>query len=182
MSEPHVDELSALKQRADVMGIPYSNKIGIETLKERINEALEGKSPEGETKPAESRNAKRMRIRDEQLKLVRCRITNMNPAKRELNGEIITFSNKYVGNIRRFIPFGEQTDNGFHIEQCLYNVLKERKFIQIRERTDRRTNTPIISQREMNEFALEILPPLTEQELKDLAQAQLAAGSLDSAA
>ena len=37
-----VDELTLLKQRAATLGISFSNNIGAETLKERINEKLNG--------------------------------------------------------------------------------------------------------------------------------------------
>jgi len=187
-------ELSMLKQRADMMGIKYSNRIGIEALREKINAKLEGRSEEptegAENETQEQVNALapdkpvkketlRQKLHREQMKLVRLRITNMNPKKANIPGEIITVGNRYLGTVRKYIPFGEATENGYHVPYCLYQLLKNRKFLHIREIKDRRTGTNRIETSWVREFALEELPPLTEAELKDLAIAQAAAGNID---
>ena len=73
------EELTLLKQRADIMGIKYSNNIGIDTLKSKINEKLEASSLKFE----ETKNKIQMRkkLQDEQLKLVRIKLQVMNPSK-----------------------------------------------------------------------------------------------------
>ena len=73
------EELTLLKQRADLMGIKYSNNIGIDTLKSKINEKLEASSLKFE----ETKNKIQMRkkLQDEQLKLVRIKLQVMNPSK-----------------------------------------------------------------------------------------------------
>lgn len=177
-----VDELTLLKQRADTLGISYSNNIGIETLKARIEEKLNGDKDEPKQKEeteAEYRARVHKRLYQENMKLVRLRITCLNPNKKDIPGEIISVGNKYLGTVRKYVPFGEKTDNGYHVPYCIYKFLKNKKFLSIRSYRDRLTNRQVQEHRLVPEFALEVLPPLTDKELEDLAKAQLAAGSID---
>jgi hypothetical protein len=109
------------------------------------------------------------------MKLVRLRITNMDPKKKELPGEIYTVANDVIGTIRKYVPFGEKTDEGYHVPYILYQMLKGRKFLSIR--TVRGANgSERVEHTYANEFALEVLEPLTQDELNKLAAAQAAAG------
>ena len=109
--ETAVDELALLKERAKQMGIPFSNNISLETLRKRISDKMEGKEePEVNTLTGDAeiaaitsapvkldakQNALALRkmMQREQMKLVRVRITNMDPKKKDLPGEIWTVSN-----------------------------------------------------------------------------------------
>lgn len=178
------DERTLLKERATQMGIKFSPNIGTDTLRERVNATARGEtvepddSVEGEDETVETEAQKRFRMRKEQTRLVRCRIANLNPSKRDLHGEIFTVGNKYVGTLRKFIPYGEESDNGYHIPFMLYNMLKSKKFLSIKTRRDRTSGEIIIDQKWVPEFALEELPQLTEKELKELATQQAAARGL----
>ena len=202
-------ELDLLKQRATLMGITFSNNIGEETLRQRIADkqaeldaaasgaentgekgdtvqqeqgevnALEaGASPKEEV-TTERPLTLREKIRLEQMRLVRVRITCLDPKKKDLPGEILTVANEYLGTVRKFIPFGELTDDGYHIPYCLYKMLDARKFLHIRTFKDRRTGTVRVESGYVKEFALEVLDPLTPAELAKLATAQKAAGSVE---
>ena len=120
----------------------------------------------------------RQRLLLEAKKLVRCRITCMNPAKKDLHGEIITVANGVVGTVRKFIPFGESTENGFMMEQFIFNMLQKRKYLQVRVKMV--NGREKVESKWVKEFALEILPLPTPEELAQLATAQLAAGSLEN--
>ena len=176
-------ELAALKARAKTMGLKVSPKIGLERLKAKI-EAKLNPSTEEDVDPGEETEVQRKaRIRKkqiaEQMALVRCRIANLNPSKRDLRGEIFTVANKYVGTVRKFIPYGEATDNGYHIPQILYEQLKARKFLQVNTRNDRSAgNQIVVDQRWVPEFSIEVLPSLTQEELDKLAASQAAAGGV----
>ena len=185
-------ELEILKQRATLMGVKFSNNIGVEALKQRIADheaGLDKEEPEApklnplagdvaSQAPAATKSPRQVLI-EEATKLVRLRITNLDPKKKDLPGEILTIANEYIGTIRKFIPYGEVTDDGWHVPYCLYQMMKDRKFLDIRVRKDRRTGTTHTEQRWVSEYSLEVLDPLTPEELKQLAQAQLAAGSID---
>lgn len=117
---------------------------------------------------------------NEQMKLVRLRIQNLDPKKADLNGEVIAISNKHLGTVKMFVPYGEVTDDGWHVPYIIYKELERRRFLSIRTVKDPKTKQPVVKKGWAKEFALEILPPLTAQEIKQLATAQAAAGSIDS--
>ena len=176
-------ELAALKARAKTMGLKVSPKIGLERLKAKIEAKLNPSAEENADPGEETDIQRKARIRKkqiaEQMALVRCRIANLNPSKRDLRGEIFTVANKYVGTVRKFIPYGEATDNGYHIPKILYEQLKARKFLQVNTRNDRSAgNQIVVDQRWVPEFSIEVLPSLTQEELDKLAASQAAAGGV----
>lgn len=120
----------------------------------------------------------REELLEREMALVRVRISNMDPKKADLKGEIFTVANEYLGTVRKFIPYGEQTDNGYHIPVCIYNQLKDRTFVNIRIRKGAK-GQQIVESKDSKEFNLEVLPPLTASELAALAGAQSAASSSD---
>ena len=184
------DELKLLKQRADMMGVQYSNNIGIDTLKQKIKEHQdkvdrEDSFPASDEVASDEQISKELSIpatkisaqeerkqyRDENLKLIRLRITNMNPAKAALKGEILTVANSVLGKVSKYVPYGDECgEDGFHVPNILYQFMKERVFAQIK--TSKR-GYPTAS--DVKEFALEVLPPLTQKELRALALKQAAA-------
>ena len=192
--EQAVDELPLLKERAKVMGIPFSNNISLETLRKRVADKMEGKdeAPEvnaltGDPEIAQAMVAKpldqkanevalRKLLYAKYMRQVRVRITNMDPKKKDLPGEIWTVANEYLGTVRKFVPYGEQTDDGYHIPYCLYRLLDSKRFLHIRDVKDRTTG--IVRQDKVwaKEFSLDVLPTLTQGELDRLAAAQAAAG------
>lgn len=185
--ENTVDEMSVLKSRAKAMGIEFSNSIGLDTLRNRINEKLapaEAVEPQvnplamGE-KPVTKKRTLRQKLHDEQMKLVRIRITCMDPKKANLPGEIFTVANEHLGTVKKFVPYGEATDEGFHVPYCIYRALEARKFLNIRSVKDRRTGVPRIESNWLKEFSIAVLPPLTVAQIADLKTAQIAAGSID---
>lgn len=184
------DELSLLKARAKQMGISFSNNIKLETLREKINEKLladDAETPVDEDDDAElSPAAKQAKFRKEllasQMKLVRLRITNLDPKKKDLPGEIFTVANEYIGTVRKYVPYGEVTDEGYHVPFVIYQELESRRFQNIRTIKDRRTGHTRTETSWAKEFALEVLPALTKEELEDLARAQIAAGSVTGSA
>ena len=175
------DRLTLLKKRADMLGISYSNNIGADTLAAKIEAALA--EPE---KPAvtaasdekQERIAKQQRreaIRAETQKLVRIRITCMNPAKKDWPGEIITHGSKFE-TTRKFVPFTGH-ENGYHVPYCIYEILKERKFAKAR--TVKKPNgIETTTWVQVNEFNIEVLPQLTPEELAQLAKVQAAAAGM----
>ena len=169
--------LTKLKERADMLGIKYSNNIKAETLAAKIDATL------GTTEEAvDDSKLARMeasRIRQEKIKdakkLIRINLQCMNPAKKDWPGEIITTGNKTIGTVKWYVPFQLPNDDGYHVPQCILNVLKERVF-QEAQRYKLQDGTPATRFVSKKEFGISILPPLTEKELADLAKAQAARG------
>ena len=171
-------ELENLKSRAEKLGVKFHPSISAEKLREKIKAAqTEGEGSVGEqpeVKSAtgtaeESLAAKKLRLKREALKLVRVRITCMNPAKKEWEGEIITVANNAVGTVKRYVPFN--TEDGWHVEHILLEQLRERQCQIFVTEKDSRGNK-VRKGKLIREFAIEMLDPLTEEELAELAQRQ----------
>lgn len=179
------DELAMLKARADMLGITYHPSIGVEKLRDKINVALAEDDNTPETPPnppvavaaaePETPAQKRKRMKLEATALVRIRLTCMNPAKREWDGEIITVGNALVGTLSKFVPFN--AEEGWHVPKMMYEFLKERQ-CQIFVAKKTKNGVTIREGKLIKEFAIEVLPALTQRELHDLAQRQaMAAGN-----
>ncbi len=186
-SDVKIDEITVLKQRARLLGVEFSNNIGVETLRERIRAKMEtvDKSelsdpiPDiGETKVATKVMSIREQLMRDEMKLIRLRIANLNPNKADLPGEIFTLANEYLGTVSKYIPFGEVTEDGYHVPYCIYRQLESKKFLNIRVKKGTNGQTKV-EQGWVKEFSLEVLPPLTQAELHKLANAQAAAGVLN---
>jgi len=176
-------ELSLLKERADQMKISYHPNIGVATLRAKIAAALnitaestEVTEPAAEA-PVESPQAYRMRMRAEAHKLIRVVVTCMNPNKNSLEGEVFTVSNSIVGTSKKYVPFN--VDAGYHIPNIIYQHLVGRKCQIFYTTTDARTGVKSSASKLINEFNVVVLPPLTGDQLKDLATVQAASHSID---
>jgi hypothetical protein len=120
---------------------------------------------------------KRNRLQKEAMKLVRIRVTCLNPNKKDLPGEIFTVGNRFIGTVKKYIPFGDQTENGYHVPYCLFEHLKDRKFLHIRTNKTKRDGI-VVQTGYVPEFAIEVLQQLTPKELGQLAARQaMAAGT-----
>jgi hypothetical protein len=115
------------------------------------------------------------------MHLVRLRIQNLDPKKKDLPGEILTVANQVLGVVSKFIPYNEVSDGGYHVPYCIYRMMLRRQFQNITVTKNPRTGREQVKYSMAKEFSLEVLPPLTPAEISRLAQAQLAAGSLDAA-
>lgn len=170
------EELALLKERADLMGIKYSKAIGIDALKAKIDEKLESSQIQKEEK--QLKNDLRREARKEQLKLVRIRLSVMNPQKQAWRGEVFTFANTLIGEVKKFIPFGSEFYvNGYHVPYCIYTMLKNKKYVSIQTKNVK--GKIINSHKILPEFSIEVLPQLTAEELQELAKEQAAGNRID---
>ena len=169
-------ELETLKARADQMGIKYRYNVKVERLRELIDEKLNGKSEEAAAvePKAETAGQMRARLKKECMKLVRIRATCQNPDKKNWPGEIFTCSNSFV-SAKKYVPF--DAEDGYHVPWIIYQMMKDRK-CQVFTKKKAENGVPIMQGKLIPEFVIEVLPDLTEAELKDLAQRQAMAGSV----
>jgi hypothetical protein len=186
-----VEELVVLKQRADLMGVQYHPNISVEKLKARINaklndepelqEELDTLLPVKDSEPKlfqfkpETKLERENRLRKEATRLVRIRVTCMNPNKKDWDGEVFTVSNSVVGTHRKYVPFN--AEEGWHVPSILFEYIKDKQFVH--HYIEKKDGKEINRHKLVKEFAVEILDPLTEEELKDLAQRQALARSID---
>lgn len=173
------DEREALKDRLDQLGVKYHPATGVEKLRALVEKALSDDEPEEEVVTEavkESPMQRRNRLRDEASKLVRIRVTCMNPNKKEWQGEIFTVSNSVVGTFKKYVPFN--AEDGWHVPDIIYKQIKNRK-CQTFVTVPGPRGAKVRKGKLISEFAVEVLPPLTEEELKDLAQQQAMSGSVE---
>ena len=173
------DELTALKARADLMGIKFHPSISLEKLRDKVAATLNGASDEAAPAAqvvAESLNDRRTRKRKEANKLVRIRVSCMNPAKKEWDGELFTAGNSLVGSFSKFVPFNDAED-GWHVPHIILEQIQQRQCQIFVTSKDERGNTTRKGKL-IKEFAVEIMPDLTTAELNDLAQRQAMAKSI----
>jgi len=195
-------ELKSLKAKAEMIGLKFHPNIGLEKLKKKVNEQLskdkatlvkEAKEravddvPEPIPSVPQTNNfaaplmirnetpaQKKMRLRKKASRLVRFRLTCMNPNKKKWPGEIFTVSNSFVGTFKRHIPFNA---NRWHCEEMLLNMIKDRKFTEFYEVKDKKGRTAKRTKL-VREFAIDELSPLTEKEIADLKLQQGLANNL----
>lgn len=183
MSE--LNELDLLKQRADQLGISYHPNIGVNKLREKVQAKLSGQTNVTEetdnsefiTK-AKTASQLRAEAHSEAMKLVRIRLTCMDPSKADYHGEIITVGNDVVGNVKVFVPYREEFyEDGYHVPNIIYKFLRDRKYSSIKTIKGPKGDTQQNIQ--ANAYSIQVLPQLTAQELADLKAKQAAAKSID---
>lgn len=198
-------ELLELRAKADELGVKYHHRAGVKKLKEAIanhekesiqkakqearqeevlNQApaavADTQLPPGTTArmltPAQYEAMELERKKKEMNRLIRCRIQCMNPAKREWPGEIISVGSAQMGTFKKFIPYNGEP---YHVPKAIFDFLKERKCrIGVKKRDKYGNDTT--EGKLIDEYAIEVLPPLTAEELKDLARKQaMAAGGAE---
>lgn len=116
-------------------------------------------------KAAAIKNAKR---------LIRIQVTNMNPNKKDYEGEIYTVSNAVVGTFKKYVPFNVP----WHVENIIYKNLINRKCQVFYNTRDGRGNS-VRKSKEIPELNVVVLPPLTPAEMEELRIHQARANNLD---
>lgn len=162
-------ELDLLKEQADIMGIEYANNVNAKTLKKRIAEKLNAHNEQDD-------NDERFELERENLKLVHVIITPMDSTKRELSHVTFAVGNSVLGTIKRVVPMGKAT----LIENILYKHIKEQEFQYMYPVPDPANPRNTITESKLvKAYAIQDLPLPTEQEIKELAKAQVARQSVD---
>lgn len=164
-------ELEGLKARASQLGISFHPSIGLDKLREKVTAALTDDKPEAKKdEPKKESEFQRIkRLKAEAHRLVRIRVTCMNPAKKDWEGEIFTVGNSVVGSVKKFVPFN--VEDGWHVPHIMYEMLRER-MCQIFVNGKTQSGVTKRESKLIREFAVEILPDLSKQELQELAQRQ----------
>ena len=185
-TEVEFDELATLQQRATLMGIKFHPSTGVDKLRAKIENQLASAKGDGsllkdpDIRPMHSNNKEYLthqEYREAEFKLrksnagklVRVRITCMNPAKKEWDGEIISVGSARIGTYKKFVKFN--TEDGWHIPHIIFEYLKDRKCSVFYTATDH-LGQKVRKAKLVNEFNIEVMTPLTKDQLKDLAQRQ----------
>ena len=102
--------------------------------------------------------------------LMRIRVQCMNPQKASWEGEIISVGSAKLGTFKRYVPFNNVE---WHVPKIIYDMMKERQCSAFYT-TRNELGHQIRKSRLINEFSIEVLPPLSKEEIKSLAAAQAA--------
>jgi hypothetical protein len=180
------DELERLKKQAQDLGLTFHHRAGVKKLRSLIDEHIaKGEIPvmattaeqnppkRGTVVPmteVEFRRKQQQEAKQNVASLVRVRIMCMNPQKKNWQGEFISVGSARLGTFKRFVPF-----NGveWHIPKIMYDMMKERKctvFIDGKDGRGHPTKIPKM----IDEFSIEVLEPLSPEELENLARTQAA--------
>ena len=162
MIENTIDTLNALKEEADELGVKYHTNIGYDKLKEKIDAMkdapVEVKKTKGQIKAEQIKEAKR---------LIRFRVTCMDPSRKGWKGDYFTVMNSTFGTIKRYVPFNLI----WHAEKAILKQIKRKKRQEFYE-VPGKFGTKRKLSRMVPMYAIEELPQLTTEELKELATQQ----------
>jgi len=105
------------------------------------------------------------------LTLIRCTVIPRDPSKVSRKAEIITMSNDLIGDLRYKVPFNLET----HIPLAIYKVLSDKR-VNIYDDTlvsgNKQTGETMGGSKSIEAYSINVLPRLTEAELKSLARKQ----------
>jgi hypothetical protein len=96
--------------------------------------------------------------------------------KQSWDGEIFSVGNDVIGEVKRYVPFN--IDSGWHIEKIIYDMLKSKEctvFVNKRNKNGDR----IQEAKQIKAYGITVLPPLSKEELEELAASQRARHAID---
>lgn len=163
MTEENKTEIQLLKEKADALGVEYKSNVSVKTLTRLIKEFEE----QEEQDDGLTDNERTKKALDEATKLVRVIITPMDSSKRDYQGDVFSAGNAVVPTMTKYIPFGVE----WHVPQIILNTIKEKvmnKFIAKKDERGREYR----EYQEARAYSIQELPPLTKQELEELAKSQ----------
>lgn len=169
MTELSLDELKA---KATEYGIPFKGNISKAKLQEFITRYESGDTNlNGLIDDNDGVDIKA--LEDDALRLIRVIVTPNEVYKREFQSELIQAGNSVLGTISRAVPFGVE----WHIEHILLQSLKERQMHIMVKRKNAEGNEYYESKL-APAYTIQELPPLTQEELEELARNQMARNSV----
>jgi len=110
-------------------------------------------------------------------KLIRVIVRSNNPLKRDHAGDIFTVGNKLLNggkSVKKYIPYNNE--DGWHIPNILYEHLLAAECQIFKKVT--RNNQEFMEPTNIKAFNVEVLPPLTEDEIEKLRVKQKSTGSI----
>ena len=203
MTREQKEELRLLKETARRAGIKFAKNTGLQTMRDLVRkelapsansslltEAGDITAEQQELESMEDQNSmeakalrarirmpvlpefqtklkKKQNERQECGRLVRIIAHNNSPLKKEWQGEIITAAND-LGTWKKYVQF----DVEWHVPKIILNVMKEKKYSHF---YSRKNDLGILVRKVklLPEYTIEMLEPMTEQEVKELAKRQL---------
>ena len=192
---PEIDKMSDVEIHAELKdsGVEVHHKTGIAKLIATLTEVRAGTytvpEPKVETKPLKigPTDAANKAVADSKvltkeqraLRMQRIVVTPNDPNMNTYPGLIFTVGSSSVNNgrmIKKFVPFNN--DEGWHVPQIIIDTIKNaemQKFKMVKVGDGKKELQAYITKK----FNVEILPPLTQEEMKSLAASQQASGAFN---
>lgn len=168
---------SALIEEANLLGITYARNISNDALANKIQlhkaqlDAERVKNGRSGVVHLQRVDDRVLSAKDKALALVRFKLIVQDPSKMHLTGIIVSAGNTNMPAVTRMIPFGVES---WHAERIVIEHLKNMKYTHFKVKNDMADHSePKI----LPCFQVIELPPLTEKELKELADHQQATGT-----
>ena len=157
------NELELLKEQAQSLGIEYKPNVSAKTLAKLIKEFEEREAQDDGL----TDNERIQQTLKAAARLVRVIITPMDSSKRDYQGDVFSAGNAVVPTMTKYVPFGVE----WHVPQIILNTIKEKvmnKFIAKKDDRGREYREYL----EAKAYSIQELPPLTKEELLELAKSQ----------
>lgn len=173
------EEETPMTQAADILGAIKEDEIEVAKVPEKKGPTIDELLAMDEMHEPDPQ-IRRLIIRAKALRLVRVRVTNLDPADSMIPGAIISVQSKYTGKVAKYVPYGDESENGYHIPQIIYDHMKDQKFALRKEAKGGRFGVKTYKTSLVPKFSIEVLPPLTKKEIEELAALQRASQAIDN--
>jgi hypothetical protein len=178
--------LNIIRAQADALGITYHHRAGIEKIQglidvhltaeneleaEKVEATKTFKMPNKPVIPMSAGVYKKKELASNRKKvsaLIRVRVQCMDVQKKEWPGEIFSVGSAKLGTYKKYVPFGNVE---WHIPKIIYDMMMEKQCSSFYTKVDERGRKTRVSKL-ISAFAIEVLPPLTEEELTELGNRQ----------
>ena len=160
-------QLELLKTQAEIMGIEYREDITEQALRKQLMDAL-AQADTGET----ISHADRKKLIKESMKLERVIISPNATHMKEHQGQLFSVGNSILGYVSKFVLFNAE----YHVPKIILDHIKSQKMQYFA--------TKVVNGEQLREsklrpmYTVEVLEPLTKEELADLAKSQAARQSI----
>ena len=192
---PDIGEMDAtqIKQELADNGVKLHHLTGLPKLAETLLAVREGeyetpapaeakteiKAPDKDTGPTEEATkamlaATTLTKTQKAMALRRIIVTPNDPLMSTRHGHIFCAGSSSVNNgkmVKKFVPFGNE--EGWHVPQIIYDQIKYAEMRKEKPHTDAKGNSTMV-QYIAKKYNIQDLPPLTQEEMNELAASQRA--------
>lgn len=162
-----LNEYELLKQQLTERGIKFKANASKATLEKLLIEA-----DEQEAKQETNENVTKQQ--QEAHKLIRVIVTPNDPIKQQMTQEFFGCGNSVLGTVSRVVVFGEE----WHVEKIILDLIKSKQYQFFVPKRNEKGDVVMVSKTAPAYNVVE-LPPLTKDELKELARLQEARAGVE---
>lgn len=160
-------QLELLKTQAEIMGVEYREDITEQALRKQLMDAL-AQADSGET----ISHADRKKLIKDSMKLERVVISPNATHMKEHQGQLFSVGNSILGYVSKFVLFNAE----YHVPKIILDHIKNQKMQYFASKVVNGEQLRESKLRPM--YTVEVLDPLSKEELEDLAKSQAARQSI----